>query len=198
MKEIFNFGEVEISKNTSYLQPGQYVLSMRDAKYVKPEGTKTDGTAKTPYVDVTLGGESGEMSVKFYITPKAFERIQTIYVAWFGEKCVKSFDSTDAIGAFFEKAFGSEKAKKISRRVIVGGKQALDGKIYAELPYSKYIISDEDENFKEGPFDPNSLQYIYHVKTNPANASTNTNDVMIPVSNGNRQVNSNFDSDLPF
>lgn len=195
MKEVFDFKTVAVTPNKQYLKPGQYVLSVIGAKYEKPSGNKPDGTAKTPFLDVTFGGAAGQISVKFYITPKAFERIQTIYTAWFEKGCDKVFDSTDAIGAFFEKAFNSEVAKKTSRRMIIGGKQANDGKIYAELPYSNYIISDEQEDFKEGAFETNSGQYMYHVKMNPMNISSSTSDVMIP--SVPSQV-PDMEDDLPF
>lgn len=195
MKETFDFKKVGVTSNAAYLQPGQYVLCAKEAKYVKPDGKKPDGTAKTTYLEITFGGEMGQISEKFYITPKAFERLQTIYTAWFEKPCDKSFDSMDAIGAFFELAFNSEKAKKTFKRMIVGGRQAPDGKVYAQLPFSNYIVSDAEESFKEGPFAKDSGQYIFHVRVEKPNISSTTDNVMIPVG---PTVTQDFSDDLPF
>lgn len=195
MKETFDFKKVGITSNTAYLQPGTYTLTARDAKYVKPDGKKPDGSPKTSYLQVTFGGEAGQIDVKFYITPKAFERLQTIYTNWFGQPCDKVFDSTDAIGAFFEKAFTSEKAKKTFKRMVIGGRQVGD-KVYADLPFSRYIVSDEAEDWKEGPFVKGSGEWIYHVRVE-ANASTTSEDVMLPTSSI-PSAKEDFADDLPF
>jgi hypothetical protein len=205
-KEVFNFKDVEVIKNNGYLKPGQYVLGIKEAKFVKPDGKKPDGSAKTPYLDIKFGGEQGEVSAKMYITVKAVDRIQTLYAEWFGERCSKSFEGTDAVGAFFEMAFSSEKAKKVTKCILVEGRQAPDGKIYAEVPYSKFIIGDNVEGFKEGPFEPGTGQYVFHVRMTAPNPSTNTDDLMIPgmmssapTTNKSSSVNSNdMDDDLPF
>ncbi len=195
--EFYDFKSTEVIKNVSYLSPGQYVLTVRSAEYIKPEGKKTDGSAKTPYLDVTFGGDSGEVGVKFYITPKAIARLQTIYTDWFGINCDKLFESTDAVGAFFEKAFTSEKAKKTYKRMMIGGKQAQDGKIYAELPYSNYIVPDNAEGFIEGPFEKDSIRWIQYVKMNPANPSSFTDETLIP-SRNKVDYSDDLSSDLPF
>ena len=195
-KEIFDFKKVAVTTNAAYLQPGMYNLSVREAKYIKPEGKKPDGSAKTTYLELTFGGEMGQLTHKYFITPKAFDRLQTIYTAWFEKGCDKVFDSTDAIGAFFELAFNSEKAKSTYRRMIIAGRQVGD-KVYADLPYSNYIVNDDVEDWKEGPFAKDSGQYIYHVKMEKPNPASSTDDVMIPVGFTTKQVD-DFSDDLPF
>lgn len=195
MKEVFDFSKVGVTKEVKYLRPGKYTLAITNIEYVKPDGKKPDGSAKTPYLDITFSGKMGEISQKFYITQKAFERIQTLHMNWFDKPCDKVFDSTDGIGAYFEKAFSHEKAKQIKRNISVGGKQGNDGKIYAEIPYTRYMIPDTVD-FEEGEYPVGSPEYIWNVKMNPANPSTNTDSVMIELpgmSSGEA-----FSDDLPF
>ena len=192
-KEIFDFKKIGVTSNAAYLQPGNYLLTVREAKYIKPEGKKPDGSPKTSYLQITFGGESGQIDVKFYITPKAFERIQTIYTNWFDKPCDKVFESTDAVGAFFALAFNSDKAKKTYKRMVIGGRQVGD-KVYADLPFTRYIVADNVEGWKEGPFVKDSAEWIYHVKVEH-NASTTTENVMLPVGNITKD---DFSDDLPF
>lgn len=189
----FNFKDVKVEDPKKYLFPGQYVLSIVDAKYVKPTDMKKDGTGvKTPYLEITFSGKSGQVSANMYITPKAFERLQYLYTQWFEKECDKEFDSIDAIGAFFEKMLTHEKAKKISKRMIVGGKTSNQGKVFAEVPYKNFVISDSDVDFEEGPFEVNSAKYIFHVKPMQITPATGTDSVLIT-----SQPDNSFD-DLPF
>lgn len=199
-KEVFDFKNIEVSseENNSYLQPGMYILSAKSAKFVKPEGKKTDGSPKTSYLEITFGGDMGQITHKYFITPKALERLQTIYTVWFDKKCEKAFDSMEAIGAFFELAFNSEKAKQVSKRMIISGRQVGD-KVYGDIPFSRYIVDDNAEWFKEGPFAKDSADWAFHVKVEKGNVSSTTDDVMIPVDNSpTSKVQSSFEDDLPF
>lgn len=189
----FNFKDVKVTESVPYLQPGQYVLSIVDAKYVKPTEQKKDGTGlKTPFLEVKFQGKAGQVTANMYITPKAFERLQYLYTQWFEKECDKEFESIDAIGAFFEKMFTHEKAKKIAKRMIVGGRTSEQGKVFAEIPFKNYVISDNDQDFIEGPFEVNSGKWIYHVKPAPITPASHTDAIMIPTSSKDQY------DDLPF
>lgn len=176
----FDFSTVDAPKSTNYLQPGFYRLSISEATYVKPEGEKQGGGAKTPYVEVTFTGESGQMTEKFFVTPKALDRLQYLHLAWFDKKLEKLFTDADSVGAYFSKVLTM---KPITKLIEVGGKQGTDGKIYAALPYSNFILSD-DMKFTEGPFEVGSANYQRVVKMLPANASTGRSEVILNPSNG--------------
>lgn len=201
MKETFDFSKVETSKSVNYLRPGQYKLGITETKYVKPTDKKPDGSPKTPYLEFTFSGAAGETTQKFYVTVKAFERIQNLHMYWFENKCDKVFDSVDAIGAYFEKLFNHEKAKKIVRNVVIGGRQANDGKVYAEIGFRAFVLPDTDD-FEEKEYAPGTPDYIYHVKVAAPTPATNSNEVMLGMfeskpNNANVQVQDNF-NDLPF
>src|SRR5690606_24125470 len=142
-------------------------------EYVKPED-------KTPYLAFTLSGDKGKVTEKFYVTAKALSRLQYIHEAWIGKTLDKNFDSFDAVGAYFEKLFNHDKTKSISKMVIVGGQEAADGKVYADLPFSGFVVPDE-VNMIEGAFDRGDGNWIQHV-TKAKNASTNTESIMIAAS----------------
>ncbi len=89
----FDFKTVKVSEQINYLQPGQYVLSIVDAKYVKPTDKKKDGSAKTPFLELHFAGKAGKVTANFYITPKAFERLQYLYTQWFEKECDKELPS---------------------------------------------------------------------------------------------------------
>jgi len=197
VQEGFDFSNVDMPANKSYLQPGYYTLGITDAKYVKPDGTKPDGSPKTPYIEVTFSGETGALNEKFFVTPKALDRLQYLHMAWFDKKLEKPFKSSEEVGMYFTKVLTM---KPIKKGVCVGGKQGNDGKIYANLPYSNFILPD-NMNFTEGAFEIGDANYRQNVKMN-VNPSTNTNDVMLPSSSpkGKQdfpQVEDAF-SDLPF
>lgn len=199
----FNFKEVKVSENVSFLQPGQYLLSITDAKYVKPEGKRKDkfgkemNEPKTPYLEVTFAGKAGKVSANLYITPKAFERLQYMYTQWFEKECDKEFDSLDAIGAFFEKAFSHEKTKKIMKRVIVGGKTSEQGKVFAELPFKNFVIPDSAPEFTEGAFEQGSGLWMFYVKPSPVTPATGSNSVVLGGA-PTRTLDTSYDDDLPF
>lgn len=192
-KTVYNFKETEPSKDMQYLRPGTYRLTIQNAVYTKPNGQKPDGSPKTPFLEITFVGDSGQMSSKFYITPKAIERLQTFFTNWFDQKLDKVFDSTDAVGAFLEKAFTSEKAKKTFKRMVISGRQVGD-KVYADLPFKGYIVPDTIEDWKEGPFEKGSAEWVYWVRVE-ANASTGSSDVMLSVPTS---AKADFPDDLPF
>lgn len=193
IQEGFDFSTVDVPVSANYLQPGFYKLGITAAEYVKPTGEKPDGTPKTPYVEITFSGEAGMMKEKFFVTPKAINRLQYLHLAWFDKKLEKLFTDEDSVGAYFSKLMTM---KPIVKTIEVGGKQGTDGKIYAALSHSKFILPD-DMHVIEGPFEVGSPSYVRVVKMLPANASTGTNEVMLPSSSSNVS-SSNIIDDLPF
>lgn len=199
VKEGFDFGNTSVPKNGSYLQPGQYRLFISKAEFVKPTETKNDGTPKTPYVEVTFEGDAGQMSEKFYVTPKAIDRLQYLHFAWFDKKLEKVFENADQVGTYFQKVLPM-KGKEIVKSMTVGGKQGSDGKIYASLSYSGFVLPDE-MNIIEGPFEPNSLNYLNNVKMNvPSAVASASDDAMLPDTDMpvHKDGGADYSDDLPF
>ena len=194
VQEGFDFKTVDAPKSMNYLQPGFYKLGIASAEYVKPAGEKPEGGAKTPYVEVVFECDMGKLTEKFFVTPKALDRLQYLHLAWFEKKLDKLFTDADSVGAYFAKVLPM---KPIVKGVEVGGKQGKDGKIYAGLGYSNFVLPDE-MSFEAGPFAIGDMNYQRVVRMLPPNASTGTNDIMLPASSpaNQRQVEDSFD--LPF
>jgi len=174
--ETFDFAATEIPKDTKYLQPGHYKLVISEVEYVQPDGVKT-GTMekKTPYLAIKFEGKEGQMTEKFFLTPKAIDRLQYLHLMLFDKKCDRSFASSDLLAAYFEKVFMH---KKIEKMYCVGGKETNTGKVYACFPYSNYILPDKMD-IDEGPFEKGSANWNMFV-TKDKNLSTTTNDVILP------------------
>jgi len=180
--ETYNFSNIKVEEQVKWLQPGRYLLGINKAEYIKPDGTKQDGTKKTPLLKVTFQGEDGMIDVNMYVTPKAFQRFQYLYTNWFEKECTTDFSNeknpTDAVGMFFEKAFNSTTAKKIKKNIIVGGRASTTGKMFAELPFINFIIQ-EGETFTYGPFAPGSADYIIYCKPAPITPASHTDNAML-------------------
>lgn len=193
----FDFKNVKVEKPVQWLQPGKYLVGMEAAVYVKPDGNKPDGTKKTSYVQVTFQGKDGKVDMKMFVTPKAFQRFQYLYTTWFSKECEKDFSGesnpTDAVGYFFEKSFNSVVAKKIQNNIIVGGRTAPNGKIYAEVPFVEFII-ETGKSFEYGPFTSGTADWMKYVTGAPITPATNSNEVMIGVPS----VEEDDSNSLPF
>ena len=198
-KEVFNFKDVVV-KNTKRVDPGNYVMNIAGAKYVVPTEKKGDGSAKTPYLEVTFACEDGVVIVPMYInsTPATLSRLQYLYSEWTGKPNDKSFDSIDSIGLNFEAFCNNPKVQAISKRITVGGKQVGD-KVYQELAFTHFVVSDDDANFKEGAFVPGSTEYIVAVKKQIGSPAPKGNNVMSPSDEMPDSVSKNIEEDgLPF
>lgn len=197
-QETFDFGSTEAAENSSFLQPGHWILGISGAEYVEPEGTKPDGSPKTPFIKVTLEGKGGKMTDRFFISPKTLGRLQYLHLAWYGKKLDKEFKNAKEVGAYFEKLLNMDQSKKIQKRVVVGGEEYVkDGqvRVKALLPYTGFVIPDEIAEFEEGVFERGSANWMMNVKKQAPNASSSTDAAMLPDS-----VPSSDDSsdDLPF
>lgn len=176
-----DFSKVEVSKNTEYLKPGIYMLAPDKVEYEKPEG-------KTPYLNITFSGNEGIVKQKFYLTEKAFSNLQYLHTNMFGKALDKSFENETQVAAYFEKALLT---KKIEKPFLVGGQRNSDGKVYCELPFSRFIINDKTE-YSVGAFDPESSQYKDVVK-----ASTLTGS-KIPTGSSTIIDDSSSNEDMPW
>jgi len=166
---VINFGQVPTATSSSYLEPGMYRLK------VDPAGTKVvKNPGKTTYLAVKFVADNGgNLTEKFFITAKSLPRLQYLHEAWFNKKLDKQFATYDDVADYFQKALTIK--PEVSRPMITGGKVTADGKFYAGLPYTGFVVADEGQ-FEEGPFDPTSARYKNVVtleKPNPAVANTN-------------------------
>lgn len=192
----FDFSAIPVPQSGNYLQPGYYTVNISDIKYVKPTETKADGSAKTSYLEITFQADQGSITEKFYITPKALSRLQYLYANMVGSPLDKAFKNEEQIGAYFEKAFSSDKAKTIKKNIVVGGKEVGE-RVFAAIPYSDYFLP-EDMNPEFGAFDANSSLYKRYLQRDN-NPSKRTDSVMIADSNPFGESSDNDSSDdLPF
>jgi hypothetical protein len=170
---MFDFSKVE-SPEGKYLRPGMYRLSVIDAQFEHPSD-------KNPRLNVTLANKDGEVvKERFILTPKAFGRLQYLHEQLFGKKLEKAFSSESQIAEYFKKAL---LGKKVEKTFLVGGEISNDGKIYARLPYSGFIL--EQEDIEEGPFEPGSARYKEVVKEStlrPNSAAAATDSAILPES----------------
>lgn len=189
----FNFGKIEAASGNSYVEPGQYVMNITKAEYVQPEGVNQQGNPKTPYVELTFESKMGKVNEKFYVSPGALPRLQYLHEQWFGKKCDKDFKSAEEVGRYFAKVMPMK--PEIKKNINVGGTQATNGKVYANLVPFNFVIPDNIP-FEEGPFAVGSMAYVACVKmSSKQNSSPTTDDVMLP----STETNSKSDiDDLPF
>lgn len=195
MSEVFDFGAIDAPKQVNYLRPGYYKMSIVEAKFEQPTGETKDGKPKTPFVAVTFLADEGQMTENFFVTPKAFARLQYLHEQWIGKKLEKKFESIAEIGAYFEKLLTDARVKKIFHTTCVGGKEGNAGAIFASLPYANFVIN-EEEKVSLGAFAEDSFEYRQNVKKNYT-AATTTDDVMLGAP-GNMAVPDDTMSDLPF
>lgn len=176
-EEVIDFSQIDSAASTSYLEPGMWRLKV-DKEKVSVETP----AGKTPFLSVRFVAESGASIVeKFYLTAKVMPRFQYLHEAWFNKKLDKKFTSMIEVGNYFKAALTS---KIVTRPMITGGKLTLDGKFFAGLPYTGFVVVDESL-FEEGAFDKDSVRYKQVVqveKPNPAVA--NTNAEILPTANG--------------
>lgn len=193
-QENFDFSTVEAAVSAEFMVPGYWNVKITDVAFIDK---KDDGSAITPRVKITFAGKGGQFSDNFFITPKAMPRLQYLHEQWIGKKLEKVFENATGVYAYFEKLFKSPQAQKISKMIIVGGETVGD-KTYARLPYTGFVLPDEG-NFKEEAFEVGSNLWKNHV-TVKTNASTATNDVMLPGNDAPPSGNSpkEEESDLPF
>lgn len=142
---MFNFKETEAAKGVSFLTPGVWPL-----KPVKVELGKFP-QKQTPYLGITFSNEEGtEYTEKFVLSEKALGRLQYLHEAFFGKKCTQNFSSEEELMKYFKKYLTG---KEVVKNFIIGG-EISNGTVYATLPYTNFIVTDEMElepgEFEEG------------------------------------------------
>lgn len=184
MSDLFDFSNVKPAEGSSYLKPGMYTLGIKEVKLDKPEG-------KTPALEMTFAGKAGMLKEKFYLTPKALGRLQYLHEQWTGKQLTKSFESLEQIEAYFKKL--TEKPQE--KVFIVGGTVSnKDGKVYANLPYTNFIVAKTD-NIEEGEFEVGSARYNDVVKKASTSSAAMTSDAAILADSDSTPSN---DEDTPW
>jgi len=172
MSSMFDFSKTESASSGGYLKPGMYKVSVSGTKFTQPEDT-----SKNSFIEVTFAAKNGDVvKEKFFITPKAIARLQYLHEAWFGKKLTKIFSTPAEVGAYFEKWLME---KKLERGLIVGGTQTDDGRIFGNLPYSGFVIS-ENQDFEEGAIDETNPRWKELVrKSTPSNRSMTSESALL-------------------
>lgn len=154
----FNFGATESAKANSYLKPGRYRFK------VKEVSLEVSKEKKTKYLKFTFENSDGQtLGENFMLSDKALGRLQYFHEAWAGKKSNKNFKTEEEVQDYFSKTFVNPKAG--SRVIQVNGK-AVDGTVYAELPYADFILDDDAE---VGEFAEDSKEYKSSVRKATAN-----------------------------
>lgn len=159
----FNFGAVEAAKENNFLKPGVYSMKVSEVKLDKfPKGktylgitlSTEDGLTLTDKLGFDWADESAKQNQVF------ISRMQYLHEAWVGKKCEKTFKKPEEIEEYYRKTFVNPKAGV--RNIIVGGEVSQDGKTYAALPFTKFIVEKGDKielgEFEEG--DDNWKKYV--------------------------------------
>jgi hypothetical protein len=190
-ENVIDLGTMEAASVSEYLKPGMYRLK------VDAEGTKVyTPEGKTAYLAIKFVSEKyGSLTEKFFLTSKAIPRLLHLHEAWFGKKCVYKASSYKDIGDYFKQALT---AKIVTRPMMTGGKITADGKFYAGLPYTGFVIADEGQ-FEEGVFEEDSARYKQVVKiekVNPLVAASN--DTILPSSDASGGYKPLDDKQMPW
>lgn len=168
----YDFSKVEPIKDITFLKPGIYKLHVSKVEL--------DEAGKTPFLNITFSGESGQVRQKFYLSEKALSNLLYLHEGYFGKPITKGFEDNLQVATYFEKALT---AKKIEKPIIVGGQIADNGRLYGELPFGKFFVK-EGVPFVEGEFEEDTARWKEVVrKSKPfANSSTTTDSAMLPSS----------------
>lgn len=179
-----DFGTVKAAEGKSFLTPGVYDLQAVAAKFEKSEDPN-----KSSFVAITFAGDAGQTIQKFYISPKSADRLQYLHEKLFDKPLAKAFETMDAIGMYFQKAV---EAKKPTKRMLIGGREGTDGRVYADLGYANFIV---DDDTPLGAFTEGSTQWTNNVKKNKDRGMLQGNGATLPSSG---LPASTDDDDLPF
>jgi hypothetical protein len=192
-QETFDFSQVESPVSVAYLRPGYHVLHIAGAEYNAPQGTNKNGEALSPYVEVVFNGKKGQIGSQYMITPKAMPRLQYLFQALTGSKLDKKFESAEQVGKYFEALLNKDQIKVKELHIIVGGRRGKNNAVYANIPYSDYIVPTEVP-FEEKEFIEGSDDYNRFVQAPVHNASSSNDALILP----NIQDSNDPLSDLPF
>lgn len=191
-QETFDFSKVDAATETSFLRPGFYKAFVSNADYIVPEDKKPDGSAKTPYLEVTFSSEAGILKQKFFVTPKTMNQLQYIHKALFGKNTDKEFKDAAQVGAYFVKALTG---KKVDFILLVRGQEQPDGKVYGSTGYSGFILP-HDAEVPMGAFEVGSPNWNQNVTKAKTTAPVGDN-IMAPI-DGAPSTNSPVEDKLPW
>jgi hypothetical protein len=184
----FDFSKVEVAKSSQYVRPGMWKMSVTDVELVTPEN-------KNPCLNITFSKSDGaSFRDRFFITPKALSRLQYLHEAWFGKKLEKAFTSVEQLGEYFKKAL-TTKSKEMP--MIVGGEENAEGRVYARLPFTGFVVTNEDL-FEEGEFEKGTARYNEVVKRSEMTTSDalSTDSAVLP--SGDSEADATEDSEMPW
>lgn len=160
----FKFSETESAKASNYLRPGVYAVKITNVEAGKAK-------SGTPFIEFTFEAESGSnVKEKFMVTTNAIARLQYLHEYWSGKKLDKDFKSEAEVIKYFVEKFSSPKVP--GRTIIVGGER--NGKVvYANLPYTGFIVTADDNDLEEGEFEKDGDLYNKYVRdTNRTTAAS--------------------------
>lgn len=177
----YDFSKTEAAAASSYLVPGFYRMKVTAVKLETMANEKA-----TKYLGFIFSTDDGtSFTEKFFLSEKAIARLQYLHEAWTNKKCDKVFKTDKEVEAYFAKLFANPKAP--SKLLVVGGEESKD-KIYAQLPYSGFVVTDE-EGVEEGPFEEGDANWKKYVKH-----SSRTNE---STGRGNGRLNETDENDTP-
>jgi hypothetical protein len=195
-----DFSGVEAAESSKYLLPGRYLLRLAgEAKFEQPEGNNTAGQPKSALINVKFTGKAGQITEKFYVSPKegVIKRLQYLHVALTGKECTKAFKSIAECGKYYETLLNDSRLTSKDLHMTIGATEAQNGKFYSNLPYTDFILDADiakKYGWEEEVFEEGSKMWESVVRLAKKNASHATDDVMIT---STPQV-PDTDSDLPF
>lgn len=158
----FNFKKTKPAEETNFFKPGVYRMAV-----TKVEGGTFEKKG-TPFMAVTfVTQDKQELIEKFVISDAALGRIQYLHESWFGKLCEVDFSDEDELIEYFSKKFAAN--KKIVKRVIVGGDE-IGTAVFAHLPFTKFI--DSDEKLELGEFEKDAEEWKKYVRHKEATGGT--------------------------
>lgn len=190
MSSLFDFSKVEAAKNSQYVRPGMWRMTPTAVELEQPDN-------KNPRLRITFTHKSGaSFKEMFIITPKALSRLQYLHEACFDKKLEKAFSSVEQLGEYFKKALLT---KPRELPLIVGGEESSDGKIYARLPFTGFIVANE-ENFEEGEFEQGTARYNDVVRKQFGATSIPSDSAVLPSTDElpSSEDGEDSDSDMPW
>lgn len=150
---MYDFKNTKPATSATYLTPGVYKLKPTNVEL----GVFKTGT---PYLAITFQTEDEiDITEKFSLTKNAISRLQYLHVGFFGKECDKAFKSDEEVLTYFKKCLTT---KSFVKNIIVGGEIAVDGNIYANLPYTNFVVEDGDLDL--GEFEEGSEEWKKYVK----------------------------------
>jgi hypothetical protein len=151
---MYDFSTVKAASVGNYLEPGIYKLKVKEAKAV------SSTTNKTPGLAVTFENKEGQtVTETFYVTEKSVDRLQYFHTAFLGKELASKFKNEEEIISYFVKTLTGKRLAP--KTILVGGNISDSGRVFSQLPYSGFVI--EDENVELGAFDTDSKEYKKYV-----------------------------------